>query len=551
MVRLFCLRPIRYIYQMKILINMRLCMLLVAAAVVSFSSCGNDSQLSAKAEGSIPDTLIKGNFNEASGIHFDSTAIDTFLKARPELASYAEDFRTFYRMRDYAFVWYDGKRVTESTQNMIGTLQNQQSDGVLKPLPYQLEFNKLINKLGDGSQEPDLRTELMLTGQYFNYAHNVWGGAEADKATKMGWYLPRKKLSYSQLLDRQLTLTKDSVLSAAVVPQYLALKKVMNAYQQTEKKDSDVFVPYIKQYSAIKPGDTAAVLTTLRARLLQLGDLQTASATNVYDDDLQTAVKRFKERHGISINTQLNQAMFKQLNVPIHKRIQTMLINLERMRWVPADDHGGEYILVNIPEYMLHYYVENKLNWDCKVVVGKSMNKTVVFSGHLQYLVFNPYWYIPQSIIAKEVKPGMARNGNYLAKHRMEWNGGNVRQRPGPENSLGLVKFIFPNDNNIYLHDTPSKSLFNEDDRAFSHGCIRVAQPAELAFKLLGHDPAWTPEKIKAAMNGGRERKVTLKNKTPVYIGYFTAFVNSKGLLNFREDIYGRDPALLKLLMKD
>jgi len=535
---------------MKFLSSARLCLILFAA-IAGFSSCGNDSQIAARAGVSTRDTLIKGNFNEASGIHFDSTAIDTFLKARPELAAYTKDFRTFYRMRDYAFVWYDGKRLTESTQSMIGALQNPQSDGVLKPLPYQQEFNQLVNKLGDGLQEPDLRTELMLTGQYFNYAHTVWGGAEADKAAKMGWYLPRKKLSYAELLERQLTTTEDSVLSAAVVPQYLALKKAMNAYQQTEKKDSDIIVPYSKQYSTIKPGDTAAVLVNLRARLVQLGDLQTRSATDIYDDELQNAVKRFKERHGISINTQLNQPMFKQLNVPLHTRIETMLINLERMRWVPADDHGKEYILINIPEYMLHYYVDNKLNWDCKVVVGKAMNKTVVFSGKIQYLVFNPYWYIPPSIIAKEIKPGMARNASYLAKHRMEWNGGRVRQRPGPENSLGLVKFIFPNANNIYLHDTPSKSLFNEDERAFSHGCIRVAKPAELALKLLGYDPAWTAEKIKAAMNGGAERYIQLKKRTPVYIGYFTAFVNSKGLLNFRDDIYGRDPALLSLLMKD
>jgi murein L,D-transpeptidase YcbB/YkuD len=177
------------------------------------------------------------------------------------------------------------------------------------------------------------------------------------------------------------------------------------------------------------------------------------------------------------------------------------------------------------------------------------MTQTVIFSGHLQYVVFSPYWYIPPSIIQKEIKPGMARNPNYLSNHHMEWNGGNVRQKPGNTNSLGLVKFIFPNSYNIYLHDTPSKPLFDEDNRAFSHGCIRVAQPRALALQILKQIPAWTPEKIDAAMHAGTEKTVLLKKKIPVYIGYFTAFVNSKGKLNFREDVYNRDQRLLNFLM--
>lgn len=526
-------------------------LIIIAAILFIVPACRDKKKARSKARELVRDTLIKGNFNAASGISFDSTAIDTFLKARPNLLRYAEDYKTFYRMRKYNFVWYADGKITETTQSMISTLQNQQTDGILTGFPYEQEFKQVANKIHAGEQKPDLRTELMLTGQYFNYAHKVWGGAEADKAKDMGWYLPRKKLSYSDLLQRQLTLAHDSVLAGAVVPQYLALKKALNAYQQIEKQDSDILVPYNEEIGSFQPGDTAVALGKLRARLVQLGDIEDKQPSNAFDYKLDSAVRQFKERHGIKINSKLTPAFFKQLNVPMHKRIEQMIINLERMRWVPADDHGGEYMLVNIPEFMLHYYIKSKLYWDCKVVVGKAMNKTVVFSGHLQYLVFNPYWNVPPSIIAKEVKPGMARDANYLAKHRMEWNGGQVRQRPGPQNSLGLVKFMFPNANNIYLHDTPSKSLFNEDERAFSHGCIRVAEPAELAYKLLRADAAWTPEKIKAAMNGGPERYVTLKKKIPVYIGYFTAFVNSKGMLNFREDIYNRDAALLDLLMKD
>jgi murein L,D-transpeptidase YcbB/YkuD len=143
----------------------------------------------------------------------------------------------------------------------------------------------------------------------------------------------------------------------------------------------------------------------------------------------------------------------------------------------------------------------------------------------------------------------MRRNPNYLAAHNMEWNGGNVRQKPGPRNSLGLVKFIFPNSNNIYLHDTPSKNLFNEDERAFSHGCVRVAKPRDLAIRILRKQPEWTPDRIDAAMNAGVERFVPVKENLPVYIGYFTAFVDTDGELNFRKDIYARDARLYSMLI--
>jgi murein L,D-transpeptidase YcbB/YkuD len=184
------------------------------------------------------------------------------------------------------------------------------------------------------------------------------------------------------------------------------------------------------------------------------------------------------------------------------------------------------------------------------VVVGKSQNKTVIFSGGMKYIVFSPYWNIPTSILQKETLPAIKRSKNYLAKHNMEWNGGNVRQKPGPNNSLGLVKFLFPNSHSIYLHDTPSKSLFNEDNRAFSHGCIRLAEPQKLALYLLRNQPEWTPEKVSAAMNLGKEQYVPLKSSMPVIITYFTSWVDKVGKLNFRNDVYGRDKRLANIILK-
>ena len=497
------------------------------------------------------DTVLKGNFSAATEIAFDSLLIDTFLQSHPDFQQFEADLKKLYRIQKFSYVWYDKHGVPEATNNLINHLQAQQSDGILKNINYPEEFTKIVSELRSGKiQQPSPRIELMLTAQYFDYAKNVWGGAQVDRAEDMGWYLPKKRLNYTDLLQQQLKDPTTYAGQSAVVPQYLALKEQLNRYQKLAQQGPDVLVTFHAKLKNLLADDTSAIVPLIRKRLYQLGDLSDTSSSNHYDPLLQQAVVQFKERHGIKPSSALTSDFITELNVPIRKRIEQMIVNLERMRWVPVDDHGGEFILVNIPEYKLHYYVGNKLDWDCKVVVGKVMTKTVIFSGHLQHIVFSPYWYVPESIIEKEIKPGMARNPNYLAQQRMEWNGGHVRQKPGDRNSLGLVKFIFPNSNNIYLHDTPSKPLFEEDNRAFSHGCIRVSKPRELAIRILKQLPSWTPEKIDRAMHAGNEQTVVLQRKIPVYIGYFTSFVNSKGLLNFRADVYQRDSRLLNSLMK-
>ena len=262
-------------------------------------------------------------------------------------------------------------------------------------------------------------------------------------------------------------------------------------------------------------------------------------------------ITQIKPRYGLKPDSLITNDLISELNVSAKNRIDQIMVNMERLRWIPVDTSASEFILVNIPQYTLIYYENDKPVWRCGVVVGKPMTKTVIFSGNMQYVVFSPYWNIPTSILKSEVLPGIKRNPNYLAAHNMEWNGGQVRQKPGPNNSLGLVKFLFPNSNNIYLHDTPAKSLFNENNRAFSHGCVRVSQPEELAIRALKQYPQWTPQKIDAAMHAGVQQTVTLKKTIPVYIGYFTAFIGGDGQINFRTDVYKRDNRLLNMLLQN
>jgi murein L,D-transpeptidase YcbB/YkuD len=225
---------------------------------------------------------------------------------------------------------------------------------------------------------------------------------------------------------------------------------------------------------------------------------------------------------------------------PVTDRIRQIMINMERIRWIPAAP-TTDYLLVNIPEFRLHVYEKGKYRWAMNIVTGTAAHNTVIFTGTLKHIVFSPYWNIPPGILKNETLPAIRRNKNYLASHNMEWHGNTVRQKPGPNNALGLVKFLFPNVYNIYLHDTPSKSLFSEDKRAFSHGCIRLSQPTKLALFLLRNNSEWDSVKVVKAMNSGKEKYVTVNETVPVYIGYFTAWVDQEGKLNFRDDIYGHD----------
>jgi murein L,D-transpeptidase YcbB/YkuD len=215
-------------------------------------------------------------------------------------------------------------------------------------------------------------------------------------------------------------------------------------------------------------------------------------------------------------------------------------MNMERIRWVPAQP-TTDYLVVNIPEFRLHVYERGQYQWSSSVVVGTAANHTVIFTGNLRQIVFSPYWNVPPSILKNEILPAIARNPNYLARNNMEWYAGGVRQKPGPGNALGKVKFLFPNNYKIYLHDTPSKSLFSEQRRTFSHGCIRVSEPTKLAQFVLRNDENWDSVKIVKAMNAGKEQFYSVKDPIPVYIVYFTAWVDRDGKLNFRDDVYGHD----------
>jgi murein L,D-transpeptidase YcbB/YkuD len=239
--------------------------------------------------------------------------------------------------------------------------------------------------------------------------------------------------------------------------------------------------------------------------------------------------------------------LIRVMNVSLQERIKKILINMERCKWLP-NETNGDYIIVNIPQYNLEAHTADSIAFSCKVVVGKETNRTMIFKGDMKYIVFNPYWNVPESILKNEIIPAIRRNANYLNENNMEWYDGRLRQRPGDDNALGRVKFMFPNIFNIYLHDTPSKQLFEMEKRTFSHGCIRIAEPIKMVKFLLRDDASWNEQKIIDEMFSDKERVIKLKKGIPVYVIYLTSFIDEKGKLNFRDDVYGRDMPLNELL---
>jgi murein L,D-transpeptidase YcbB/YkuD len=531
-------------------------LLYIVLSVFFFLSCNSFKGKSQDSDTTIhktaEETMTPGNFNDNSGIKFDTAAIQKFLSEKPLFKEFSNEFDTFYRASNFNYVWYDKNGLIETSGTLISAIENIEEEGVTANVPYKDSLDQLLNNIKNvtGNNQPDINAELMLTGEYFFYAKKIWAGSLSSKAQSINWYLPRKKFSYPALLEDNLSKgTLAGVEGPVIAIQHAGLKKALAYYRDLEKKGDEVIVPAINK--TIRPNESSTVIPFLQKRLLQLGDITETDSSDVYDTKLAAAVNHAKMRYGLKPDSLITNSLINEINVPAKKRIEQLMVNMERMRWVTRDTSSNDLILVNIPEYTLHYFENSEDVWNCNVVVGKPMTKTVIFSGKMQYVVFSPYWNVPPSIIKSEVTPGMRRNKNYLARHNMEWNGGRVRQKPGPSNSLGLVKFLFPNSNNIYLHDTPSKSLFSEDNRAFSHGCIRVSKPRDLAIRVLRQMPEWTPQKIDAAMHAGKEQYVTLKRTIPVYIGYFTAFMSSDGQLNFRTDIYKRDASLLEMLMQN
>jgi murein L,D-transpeptidase YcbB/YkuD len=325
--------------------------------------------------------------------------------------------------------------------------------------------------------------------------------------------------------------------------QYERLQNALQSLYEIEKKGGWPKITATQKYYL--KGQTAPAIKQIKQRLKTSGDFTSNDTSSVFTNELVAAVQKVQKRFGYKQNGVVDGLLIKQLNVPVEDRIQQLLLNLQRFQNASSINNGTG-LVVNIPEYKLHVYEGSEHIFDMDIVVGSEEHKTVMFSDEMTSIVFSPYWNVPPSIVENEMLPAIQRNKNYLRNNGYEITGYEnglpvIRQKPGPGNSLGQVKFVFPNEYGIYFHDTPAKGLFAYPKRTFSHGCIRLAEPAKLAEYLLRNSPGWTAEKIKKAMNAGKEQSVKLLKPIAVTIAYYTAWVDDEGLLQLRQDIYGLD----------
>ena len=490
--------------------------------------------------------------NSYSNLFLDSTALENFIRQNKIPDSIGRRLESFYNTRNYQFAWFSRDGLTEQARgfwNLHDYVTTYEDDSSLKDKKLQKKMDRLIaeDELSVSASDKNyINTELTLTQHFIMYMLNNYEKGYV-KRKEMERFIPRKKEDPIALADSLINKKhKDDKYFEDVNESYKGLKNQLGNYLTIAKNGGWPQINTVKK--PLKKGITSPDIAIIKKRLMISGDLSVNDTSQVFNDTLVTAVKNFQARHGFSETGFISDSLIKEMNVPVTKRVEQLLMNMDRMRWL-ANNPSGNLIVVNIPEFVLHVYEGKQKAFDIDVVVGKEGHNTMMFNGDLNQVVFSPYWNVPPSIVAKEILPAIEKNPNYIAKENMEITGNDdglpvVRQKPGAGNALGKVKFLFPNSFNIYFHDTPAKSLFEKDKRAYSHGCIRLREPEKFANYVLRNQPEWTPEKISEAMNSGDEKYVKVKDPIPVVITYYTAWVDENGRLNFREDIYGHDARL-------
>jgi murein L,D-transpeptidase YcbB/YkuD len=477
-----------------------------------------------------------------------------------------------YEPRDYLPAWNDQRQIGE----LLAAIKATAADG-LDPSDYhvkQVEF--IYAELVAGRQvSPAQRAvqDLILTDSLARLGYHQLFGKVNPYTFDPHWNFRR------ELNDIDPATALQSAIDSPSLTDFLHnffqrgwfyrnLQAALADYRQIAANGG---WPVIAEGPTLKPGGSDRRLPALARRLIISGDLAPRGAIDkltIYDESLQKAVRHFQERHALEADAAIGPATLRALNVPVEKRIEQLEINIERARWV-LDDIEDDFVLVNIAGFRAFVLRDRKVVWETKVQVGSAFHQSPVFRDEIKYVVINPTWTVPFSIATKEILPKIKRDPNYFATRDFDlktpsgkfidpssvnWATITARnfpywlvQRPGPNNALGQVKIMFPNEHAVYLHDTPSKALFSKSARAFSHGCIRVENPFDFAEQLLGGD-GWNQEKFRQALDEGKTKSVSLSKPMPVLLLYWTAMIDPDGVVYFYDDVYERDARIAEAL---
>lgn len=497
----------------------------------------------------------------------------------PNFSDYRSWLQKFYEPAGYAPAWVQGTTPSPQAVSMIELFRNAWQKG-LEPEDYDASrWDGRMQTLKDPNADV-AAFDVAMSVCAMRYISDLRIGRINPKHFQFDLSVDQKKYDLDHFVRERLLPASDlSALLNSVEPPFAGYRRTEQAllrYIQLAREDDGEKLPIPTK--AIDPGQTYAGAPRLSRLLRLLGDLPADAApndSNVYDSTLAEGVKRFQRRHGLDADGRLGAGTVKQLNVPLSDRVRQIQLTLERWRWLPAE-FSAPPIIVNVPDFRLRALDDNnQVSFDMRVVVGKALRtQTPVFTRDMTFLVLRPYWNVPPSILRGEIVPAIKRNRNYIADKNYEVTTTDgkvvtsgpisddvlaqlqagklaVRQKPGPSNSLGLIKLMFPNEYNVYLHSTPSAALFSRSRRDFSHGCIRVEKPAELAAWALRNNPDWTVSRVQEGMKNGNDNvSITLARKVPVFIVYGTALAYENNEVHFYDDIYGHDAKLAQALAK-
>lgn len=491
------------------------------------------------------------------------------LKVNIDLPHTDEDYFSkslfiFYKNRDFKPAWD-----IHTSKELINFLKQVENEG-LNSGSYPLDtLQSLFNKAKlEGDAKNGAKLDFLLSASYLKVADVIATGKVKPGKYSNSWHIkPEKPDELHAQLEQAINGHVDKSLDF-FRPQYLQYNKLLEKIDRYSKIINEGGWPKVPAGENLVPGDSSERVYLLRKRLYISGDLKTdpdrTENPYYYDSALIKAITHFQMRHGLEQEAIVGENTISSLNVPAKMRQKQIMLNLDRIRWFASGDMPPTYVLVNIPEYRLRIFEKGKQIKTMKVVVGEVMNTTPVFSDYIEYAIFSPFWNVPESIAEEEIWPKAKKDPNYLREHHYEvligWGDNGkavpyneikydrideynyrIRQKPGPWNALGRVKYMFPNDFAIYLHDTPANQLFDKQHRAFSHGCIRIEDPVWFGDWLFTQ---YAPSDIRRKMTDGERDIVGVKEHVPVYILYLTAFVDKEGRMNFRKDLYELDKQL-------
>jgi len=505
----------------------------------------------------------------APGLADTKSAIVQILAKEGRLPGHLQRVRSslksHYVDNDGPVYWVGTGRMTPFIQRLVFA----EEDG-LKSQDYPVEY---LITLRDGLNAADPVsagfTELAFSAYFVRYASDLKIGRFIPHKIDPKLFQKRRKINLVEVLGQLANYKQATAYLRDIEPQnphYRALKTVLRQYRDIADKGGWGAIP---TGPTLKPGMMDARVPKIRAWLGKAGDMTPSPVAEpeLYDPAMALAVQQFQRRHGLNDEGIIGKLTLTQMNISVEERIRQVIVNMERWRWMP-EDMGERHFMVNIAAFELQRINSGSVLERIPVVVGKAYHQTPVFSDKMEYLELNPTWTVPYSIATKEMLPKLKQNPNHLGDSFQLLAAGQsipfssvdfnqystanfpytIRQGPSEKNALGRVKFIFPNRHSVYLHDTPSRSLFARNSRAFSHGCVRVYKPIKFAENILADVPEWSPGKIRKVLASKQTTRVNLPKHIPVHIVYASAYRGEGGTIEFRPDIYGRDKKLYRAL---